>query len=148
MHILRDPHFKMQNIYWPTFNFLAFLQGQRHEPLNISILKKNCNKGKKLSCTQCCNIFDIEFDLHDQIFFSNSWSVLFMNLIFVTKSFLVFLGHFFASNWIFMSRSFWVILGQVLLSMVEAWLEAHGTFFHTYGLASVVNANQDHTLGI
>ena len=101
----------MQNIYWPTFNVLVFLQGQRQEPLNISNLKKLITK---LSCTQCCNIFYIEFDLHVQIFFSNSWSFLSMNLIFMTKYFSVFLGHFFASNWIFMSRSIWVILGQSL----------------------------------
>ena len=66
----------------------------RQEPLNISNLKKNYKNDKKLSCTQCCNIFDMEFDLHVQIFISNSCTFLSMNLIIMTKYFSVSPGHF------------------------------------------------------
>ena len=103
----------MQNIYWPTFNFLVFFQGQRQEPLNISNLKKMITKTKRYHA------------LNVAIFLT-------LNLIFMSRSFSVILGHFclwiwsswpnifqyfmdfFASNWIFMSKSFWVILGQSL----------------------------------
>ena len=91
------------------FQFLSISSRSEARTSEYFQFEKNDNKDKKVSCTQCCNIFDIKFDLHVQIFFSNSWSFLSMNLIFMTKYFSVFHGLF-----CFMSKSFWVILGQSL----------------------------------
>ena len=98
MHILRDPHFKMQNIYWPTFNFLAFLQGQRHGPLNISILKKMITKTKSYHA------------LNVAIFLT-------LNLIFMSRSFWVIFGHFCLWIWSSLTNLFQYFLDIFCLEL-------------------------------
>lgn len=95
------------------FQFLSISSRSEARTSEYFQFEKNDNKDKKVSCTQCCNIFDIKFDLHVQIFFSNSWSFCLWIWSSWPNIFQYFMD-FFASNWIFMSKSFWVIPGQSL----------------------------------